>query len=56
MDLLNNFWHLFLLSAPWLMLGLFIAGLLNVYLPLSHQGNYGKENKNSNGKTRFRWS
>ncbi len=33
MDLLNNFWQLFLLSAPWLMLGLLIAGLLNVYLP-----------------------
>ena len=31
--LLNNFWQLFLLSAPWLMLGLLIAGLLNVYLP-----------------------
>jgi len=33
MDLLTNFWQLFLLSAPWLMLGLLIAGLLNVYLP-----------------------
>ena len=33
MTLLNNFWQLFLLSAPWLMLGLLIAGLLNVYLP-----------------------
>jgi len=33
MMLLNNFWQLFLLSAPWLMLGLLIAGLLNVYLP-----------------------
>ncbi|MFT5757756.1 MAG: uncharacterized membrane protein YraQ (UPF0718 family) [Alteromonadaceae bacterium] len=33
MLLLNNFWQLFLLSAPWLLLGLFIAGLINVYLP-----------------------
>ncbi|NQY64829.1 MAG: SO_0444 family Cu/Zn efflux transporter [Alteromonadaceae bacterium] len=33
MLLLNNFWQLFMLSAPWLMLGLFIAGLINVYLP-----------------------
>ncbi len=33
MALLSNFWHLFTLSAPWLMLGLFIAGVINVYLP-----------------------
>ncbi len=33
MLLLNNFWQLFLISAPWLLLGLFIAGLINVYLP-----------------------
>jgi len=33
MLLLDNFWLLFLLSAPWLLLGLFIAGLINVYLP-----------------------
>jgi len=33
MLLLGNFWQLFLLSAPWLLLGLFIAGLINVYLP-----------------------
>jgi len=44
MDLLNNFWHLFLLSAPWLMLGLFIAGLLNVYLPANFLNRHlGKE-------------
>ncbi len=45
MDLLNNFWQLFLVSAPWLMLGLFIAGLLNVYLPANflhrHLGEEG---------------
>jgi uncharacterized membrane protein YraQ (UPF0718 family) len=33
MELIHNFWQLFLLSAPWLMLGLFIAGVLNIYLP-----------------------
>ena len=33
MLLINNFCQLFLLSAPWLLLGLFIAGLINVYLP-----------------------
>jgi len=33
MELLMNFAQLFLISAPWLMLGLFIAGLINVYLP-----------------------
>ena len=44
MDLLNNFWYLFLLSAPWLMLGLFIAGLLNVYLPANFLNRHlGKE-------------
>ena len=45
MNLLINFWELFLLSAPWLMLGLFIAGLLNVYLPVNflnkHLGEEG---------------
>jgi len=45
MNLLINFWELFLLSAPWLMLGLFIAGLLNVYLPVNflnkHLGQEG---------------
>lgn len=33
MQLISNFWQLFVLSAPWLMLGLFIAGMINVYLP-----------------------
>jgi len=33
MELLINFGELFLISAPWLLLGLFIAGLINVYLP-----------------------
>ncbi|RHW74716.1 SO_0444 family Cu/Zn efflux transporter [Colwellia sp. RSH04] len=33
MQLISNFWQLFVLSAPWLMLGLFIAGIINVYLP-----------------------
>ncbi|MDO7084174.1 SO_0444 family Cu/Zn efflux transporter [Pseudocolwellia sp. AS88] len=33
MELLTNFGQLFLISAPWLLLGLFIAGLINVYLP-----------------------
>ncbi len=33
MQLLTNFWQLFVLSAPWLMLGLLIAGIINVYLP-----------------------
>ncbi|CAH9049455.1 hypothetical protein PSECIP111951_01331 [Pseudoalteromonas holothuriae] len=32
MELITNFWQLFLLSAPWLMLGLFLAGLLNVFI------------------------
>ncbi|MBB1293046.1 SO_0444 family Cu/Zn efflux transporter [Pseudoalteromonas sp. SR41-4] len=44
MDLINNFWQLFLLSAPWLMLGLLIAGLLNVYLPADFLNKHlGKE-------------
>ena len=33
MALLYNFWSLFLVSAPWLMLGLLLAGLLNVFIP-----------------------
>ncbi|CAM4096826.1 SO_0444 family Cu/Zn efflux transporter [Pseudoalteromonas byunsanensis] len=32
MELITNFWQLFLLSAPWLMLGLFLAGVLNVFI------------------------
>ncbi|TMN81870.1 MULTISPECIES: SO_0444 family Cu/Zn efflux transporter [unclassified Pseudoalteromonas] len=44
MDLFNNFWQLFLVSAPWLMLGLLIAGLLNVYLPANFLNKHlGKE-------------
>ncbi|WP_171038902.1 SO_0444 family Cu/Zn efflux transporter [Pseudoalteromonas ruthenica] len=44
MDLLTNFWQLFVLSAPWLMLGLFLAGLINVYLPANFlQRHLGKE-------------
>ena len=44
MDLINNFWQLFLLSAPWLMLGLLIAGILNVYLPANFLNKHlGKE-------------
>lgn len=35
MMILNNFWDLLLQSAPWLLLGYFIAGLINVYLPAS---------------------
>lgn len=33
--LLENFLHLFLESAPWLLLGLFLAGLLSVFVPMS---------------------
>ncbi|WP_419147402.1 SO_0444 family Cu/Zn efflux transporter [Pseudoalteromonas 'SMAR'] len=32
-ELLLNFWQLFLVSAPWLLLGLILAGLLNVFIP-----------------------
>jgi hypothetical protein len=43
--LLSNFWQLFILSAPWLLLGLFIAGVINVYLPerflVKHLGKEG---------------
>lgn len=35
MMLLNNFWELLLQSAPWLLLGYFIAGVINIYLPAS---------------------
>ncbi len=45
MQLLSNFWELFILSAPWLLLGLFIAGVINVYLPerflVKHLGKEG---------------
>ncbi len=44
MDLIINFWQLFVLSAPWLMLGLALAGLLNVYLPANFLHRHlGKE-------------
>jgi len=44
MELLMNFAQLFLISAPWLMLGLFIAGLINVYLPKNFlRKHLGKE-------------
>ncbi|CCQ09436.1 Transporter [Pseudoalteromonas luteoviolacea B = ATCC 29581] len=33
MDILVNFWHLFVLSAPWLLLGLFVAGVIHVFIP-----------------------
>lgn len=32
--LLNNFLHLFLESAPWLLLGLFLAGMLKMFVPM----------------------
>jgi len=32
--LLTNFLHLFLESAPWLLLGLVLAGLLKVFVPM----------------------
>lgn len=32
-ELVFNFWQLFLVSAPWLLLGLILAGLLNVFIP-----------------------
>ena len=44
MILINNFWALFLLSAPWLMLGLLLAGILNVFIPANFlQRHLGKE-------------
>jgi len=33
MTLIANFWDLLVQSAPWLLLGYFIAGVINVYLP-----------------------
>ncbi|GAB3481206.1 SO_0444 family Cu/Zn efflux transporter [Marinomonas epiphytica] len=35
MNLIDNFLVLFLESAPWLLLGLMIAGLLNVFIPMN---------------------
>lgn len=44
MLLINNFWTLFLVSAPWLMLGLLLAGILNVFIPTDFlQRHLGKE-------------
>lgn len=44
MELLNHFVQLFVISAPWLLLGLFIAGLINVYLPKNFLNKHlGKE-------------
>ncbi|PAJ75815.1 hypothetical protein CJF42_02940 [Pseudoalteromonas sp. NBT06-2] len=43
--LVDNFWQLFVISAPWLLLGLSIAGLIKVYLPkdflIKHLGKEG---------------
>ena len=33
MDLLANFWLLFVIAAPWLLLGFVIAGLIHVFVP-----------------------
>ncbi|MDK1288591.1 SO_0444 family Cu/Zn efflux transporter [Pseudoalteromonas umbrosa] len=44
MTFINNFWQLFVISAPWLMLGLLLAGLLNVFIPKDFlQRHLGKE-------------
>ncbi|OCQ20793.1 permease [Pseudoalteromonas luteoviolacea] len=44
MALIDNFWQLFVVSAPWLMLGLLLAGLLNVFIPKDFlQRHLGKE-------------
>ncbi|MCF2856635.1 SO_0444 family Cu/Zn efflux transporter [Pseudoalteromonas sp. SMS1] len=44
MALIDNFWQLFVVSAPWLMLGLFLAGILNVFIPKDFlQRHLGKE-------------
>jgi hypothetical protein len=44
MSLINNFIELFILSSPWLLLGLFIAALINVYLPRDFLNRHlGKE-------------
>ncbi len=43
--MVSNFWQLFVISAPWLLLGLVIAGLIHVYLPkdflVRHLGKEG---------------
>ncbi|QTH70849.1 SO_0444 family Cu/Zn efflux transporter [Pseudoalteromonas xiamenensis] len=44
MDIILNFWHLFVLSAPWLLLGLFIAGVIHVFIPKDFLAKHlGKE-------------
>ncbi|MFC3033441.1 SO_0444 family Cu/Zn efflux transporter [Pseudoalteromonas fenneropenaei] len=44
MALLTNFWQLFVLSAPWLLLGLFVAGVIHVFIPKDLLGRHlGKE-------------
>ncbi|TQF66864.1 SO_0444 family Cu/Zn efflux transporter [Pseudoalteromonas luteoviolacea] len=44
MALIDNFWQLFVVSAPWLMLGLLLAGILNVFIPKDFlQRHLGKE-------------
>ncbi|MCF6441689.1 SO_0444 family Cu/Zn efflux transporter [Pseudoalteromonas luteoviolacea] len=44
MTFISNFWQLFVISAPWLMLGLLLAGLLNVFIPKDFlQRHLGKE-------------
>ncbi|WP_440055299.1 SO_0444 family Cu/Zn efflux transporter [Pseudoalteromonas sp. T1lg65] len=43
-ELVSNFWQLFLVSAPWLLLGLILAGLINVFIPKDFlQRHLGKE-------------
>ncbi len=43
-DLLNSFWDFFVLSAPYLMLGLIVSGILHQYLPIEWvKKNIGKE-------------
>ena len=36
MLLIENFIDLFVESAPWLMLGLFVAGIMKVFVPVSY--------------------
>lgn len=46
MTLLENFWQLTVQSAPWLLIGYFLAGVINTYLPEAWL-------KNQLGKTTF---
>jgi uncharacterized membrane protein YraQ (UPF0718 family) len=44
MDIIINFWHLFELSAPWLLLGLLVAGVIHVFIPKDFLSKHlGKE-------------